>query len=368
MSPKIAHLTTVHKPRDNRIFNKECTALAASGFDITLIARGAGSEDVNGVHQHELPETRGRLQRLVGGGWNAWRALNSVRPKSVHVHDPELIPLALVWCRLNKAGFIYDSHEDLIGQIDGKDYLSGPARVLARLYARALMAIVDRFADAVVAATPVIARRFRRQQAHVVRNYPWLKDFPRVEQRDEVPGRVVYIGGITETRQVDSMLGTIAAVPESSMVLAGPTDAFAEKVIADITAEGRIDYIGPVPPTRIPEILASGAVGFVFLQPLPNYRESLPTKLFEYMAAGIPFVASDFPYFQELLEEYQAGLFVDTTSVDAPAEALRTLLADDQLRAEMGERGRRAIEEVFNFEADVPQLVEATNQSLRSCR
>lgn len=359
---KFLHLTTAHPPRDNRIFNKEATALAEAGLDVTLAAKQNGSEPVNGVRMVELPTMTGRLERFVRGPVEAWRALGRERPQLVHVHDPELIPMALLWARTHKAGFVYDAHEDLVGQIEDKHYLSPRMKAVARLYARAILMLADRGADGIVAATPVIAAKYRNRNTTVVRNYPWLRDYPQVE-RQEVDGRVVYVGALTKGRESDIMIETIKAVPESSMLMAGRPDAFTQQLIDALGPEDRVDFVGPVAPAEIPGILATGAVGFVFLEPLPNYKESLPTKLFEYMAAGIPFIASDFPYWRDLLEEHDAGIFVDTSTAEAPAAALRELLADPQRRREMGERGRRAIEEHFNFEADVEALVELSRKA-----
>ncbi|WP_203568878.1 glycosyltransferase [Aestuariimicrobium ganziense] len=359
----VAHLTTAHQPRDNRIFNKEASALAASGFDVVLIARGVGSDPVNGVQMVELPVTRGRLQRVVRGQLNAWRALGRVRPGLVHTHDPELIPLAWLWARTHRAAFIYDAHEDLVGQIDDKSYLPGPLKGMARLVARLLLKLADKGADAIVTATPVIAATFTHPRTVVVRNFPWLRDFPVVE-RHEVEGRVVYIGGLTQGRQSDVMMAAVEAVPRASLEMAGPPDAFTQRLIDALPQDSSITHVGVVSPQEIPGKLATAAVGLVFLMPLPNYLESLPTKLFEYMAAGIPFIASDFPYWRQMLDQFDAGVFVDTTTPEAPSAALNALLSDQERRHQMGIRGRRAIEQVFNFEADVPVLVKVTRDAL----
>lgn len=362
---RVLHLTTAHPPRDNRIFNKEASALAEQGYDVTLAAKQNGAEPVNGVKMVELPTLRGRLQRFTLGPLTAWRALDEQRPDLVHVHDPELIPMALLWARTHGSRFVYDAHEDLVGQIEDKHYLSAPMKAVARVYARLILGLADRGADGIVVATPVISKLYRNRNKAVVRNFPWLRDFPVVE-RKAVAGRVVYVGALTKGRESDVMIETIKAVPESSMVMAGRPDAFTQALIDQLTPEDRIDFRGPVAPSAIPGILATGAVGFVFLEPLPNYKESLPTKLFEYMAAGIPFIASDFPYWRELLDKYEAGIFCDTSTPEAPAAALRELLADPERCRQMGERGRRAIEQDFNFEADVPKLVELTERAAKS--
>lgn len=364
---RIAHLTTAHPPRDNRIFNKECSALAAAGIDVTLIAQNAGTGTENGVHLEALAPTTGRLQRLVLGQVRAWQALGRVRPDVVHVHDPEAIPTVMAWKLVHGAAAVYDAHEDLIGQIDDKPYMKPAVRVAARVYGKLILTLADRCFDGIVAATPVIRALYRNPNTAVVRNFPWLKDFPDVAERQPRPGHVVYVGGLTQGRQSDIMLDAIEA-SGATATIAGVPDAPTKARLDQLPADGPIDFLGRVNPDQIPGILATGAIGLVFLEPLPNYRESLPTKLFEYMAAGIPFIASDFPYWRELLEEHDAGIFVDSTSPEAPTEALRELIADPERARAMGQRGRRAIEQVFNFENDVDALVELEQRAARGRR
>ena len=104
----------------------------------------------------------------------------------------------------------------------------------------------------------------------------------------------------------------------------------------------------------------------MFMRPDKNHLDALPTKVFEYMAAGIPFIASNLPALVESLEKWDCGVFVDTSEdVTAAAEAAKELLADPERCKRLGENGRRAIAQEFNFEADVDALVTVEERALK---
>lgn len=357
--PDIVHLSTVHRTYDNRIYNKECQGLIEAGYACTLVVR-AGGDESGPVPVAALPSPRNRLARLTTMQVSAWRVLDRLRPKLLHVHDPELIPLAWLWARVRGSRCVFDAHEDLVKQIATKPYLSPWQRLPARAYGRLLTAWADRGMDAVVAATDSIAESFTHARVVVVRNYPWLRDFEG--EPTPVPGRMVYTGDLTEERKLSFMVRLAAAVrrrvPEAHLVLAGAVVGSESKKVADSLFDGDlVRHVGLLPPKEVPEVIRSGQVGLILLDPLPNYLASLPTKLFEYQAAGVPFVASDFPFWRAAFGPAGGGVFVDSEDVEGAATVIADLLMDPARCRELGANGRRAVDEGLNFEAEATKLV-----------
>ncbi|NNC75627.1 MAG: glycosyltransferase, partial [Acidimicrobiia bacterium] len=101
----------------------------------------------------------------------------------------------------------------------------------------------------------------------------------------------------------------------------------------------------------------SARVGVVVLHPLPNYIPALPIKMYEYMAAGIPVVASSGTLWGDTIKELRCGLVVDPLDPQAIADAIDSLLADATTAAAMGARGRAAVEKDFSWEAQGAELV-----------
>ena len=123
-------------------------------------------------------------------------------------------------------------------------------------------------------------------------------------------------------------------------------------------AWSRVVYHGRQERDGVAAALSRARVGLVVLQPRPNYLEALPVKLFEYMAAGIPCVASDFPLWREIIETAQCGLLVDPGDPEAIAAAVAWLLENESDAREMGQRGREAVENVYNWEGEARRLVD----------
>lgn len=362
---RVVHVTTAHSPTDNRIFRKECVSLAEAGFDVHLVAVTDHDHEVDGVHVVALPRHPSRWRRMLLGPRDAWKALERLQPDVVHVHDPELIPLAVLWRRRHHAAAVYDAHEDLPKQVMGKPYLPRALRPAVAYAAHLVEALADRYLDAIVAATPAIARNYHRASVVLVQNFPWLRDFPAVQPMDTTRSDVTYIGAIAEARGAFEMIRAVeASRQQARLVLAGSvasTDLLQHiEDAADTTT-----YLGQLPVEQVPFTLADARLGLAVLHPLPNYLEAQATKLFEYMAAGRPFIASDFPSWRSMLDRYNCGMFVNPLDVKALTAAIDALLADADLARGMGQRGRTALVEHFTFEAESTKLVAMARGVLR---
>lgn len=357
---KIAHLTSAHPRHDIRIFVKECATLAAAGHDVTLIvADGQGEEIHSGVRIHDVgPKSGGRLARMTGTVRRVYEAALALRPDLVHLHDPELIPAAL---RLKQAGIrvVYDVHEDVPRQVLSKHWIPGVARPWVSRGVEALESFAARRFDAIVAATPLIRDRFLRLGARAVAvcNYPILAELTHETPWESRRNEVCYLGGISRTRGIAPI---VAALPDTHtrLNLAGLWSE--PELKAQLQAQpgwARVNDLGVLDRRGVASVLAQSKVGLVTLLPTPSYVESLPIKLFEYMAAGLAVVASDFPLWRDIVEDADCGVLVDPEDPKAIAAAIERLLADDDTARAMGESGRRAVQQKYSWAAEGEALV-----------
>lgn len=356
---KVCHLTTVHRRHDARIFLKECSSLARAGHEvILLVADGLGNEERAGFRIIDAGTRPSALPaRFLFSARHMTRMALAIDADLYHFHDPELMTAGLSLKRRGKR-VVFDAHEDTPRQILAKTWGNPLLRkALSVLIGRLERGWVKRL-DAVAAATETIAAKFSVTggRVAVIRNYPILGGVPR--PRDGFPGRdVCYVGGLFPNRGLEEMANA-ARRAGAGLRLAGPfrpesiQAGYLERFAGVVKYEGFLDREG------VAALLSRCVAGLVVLGDLPHYRESLPVKLFEYMAAGLPVIASDFPKWREIVEGGRCGICVDPADIEAIAAAIRTLVGNPVEAAAMGARGARLVEERYNWNGEEGRLLE----------
>lgn len=353
---RVLHLASQHPADDVRIFHKECRSLAKAGYEVHLVAPDAVAHVQDGVFVHGFPLPGGyRPFRIARRLWRAWRTARAVGAELCHFHEPALVPVALL-LKLGGARIVYDVHEDHLGTLEYAPYRSGK-----RTGFRLFEALARRACDGFVAATPTIAREFPPERTVAVANYPLPDEFPEAANGKATGADVVYVGGITHARGLVEMVAAAAhlADPHARLVLIGrfsPPEL--EQEAQSLPGWSRVEYLGWLGRRGVGERLAAARAGLVVLHAERNYERSLPTKLFEYMAAGLPVVVSDFPFFRELLDSIGCAIYVDPLEPAQIAAAIDELLADEERAREMGRLGAAAVRERFGWQHEAPKLIE----------
>ena len=212
--------------------------------------------------------------------------------------------------------------------------------------------------SAVVAATPAIHERFSRiaRRSVLVANYPVEEELDHSGDQPRNP-TVCYVGGVEEIRGALTMVRAVE-LAGVELELAGsiyPTH-FQSRLIAE-PGWPRVRYHGLVPRVSARAIMRRCSIGLLLFLPEPNHVESQPNKLFEYMAAGLPVIASDFPLWRQIIERVGCGVLVDPTNPRAVASAITQMLANPEAAAEMGKRGREAVAESFTWKTQRQCLI-----------
>lgn len=363
MSATIVHVTTVHSPFDTRIFWKECRSLARDGYDVTLVAPGVPDGERDGVHVRGIPAPSSRLERLTSTGRAAVRRTLGLNPDLVHLHDPEL----LLWAPVLKRGgrvVVFDMHENLPAAILTKAWVSSSLRrALSISWAGAERLLLRGLPVVFAEQSYPRAYPFVRE-SEIVQNLPDIDALVTVEAEKATAPTLGYMGTITMERGCKAMIDAVASVRRNGiparLELIGPVaDAASSALLTAVTAGpdgGSVRVHGRLPPDQGWQIIARCHVGLALLSPTPNYIESYPTKLFEYMALGVPVVTSAFPLYREIVETERCGICVDPDSPDEIYQALKWLLEHPDEAAEMGDRGRRAVMQRYTWSAEFDRL------------
>lgn len=350
-------LTSGHKQRDIRIFVKEISSLVQAGYAVTYLVPGGTPEpDIQVV---PLKQHGGRAGRLLLSAFSAFSAARKQRADVYHFHDPELLLCGLL-LRICGKKVIYDVHEDVPRQIMAKTWIAKPLRRTASVLFEVWENFCARRMSGIVAATPVIEKRYQKKNRNTVNvnNYPILAEFlPLPTDQEEKHGGMCYLGDISGIRGIRELVRALE-MTDAGLLLAGryESDALKEEM-ESFPGYAKVRYLGYLDRKGVAQTLAQANVGMVTLHPTPNYLVSLPIKLFEYMAAGLPCVVSDFPYWRELVGDADCALFVDPLSPQDIAQAVQELISHPEKAREMGQRGRELVVRNYSWEKQAQILL-----------
>lgn len=364
---KVVHMTSVHTPFDPRIFHKECRSLARAGHSVTVIGRDWQEGERDSVKVKSIPGDSSRLGRMTRTVWRIYEEARRQDADVYHFHDPELIPIGLL-LRAGGKSVIYDIHEDVPKDIISKPYLPKWSRSWVSRFVDVLERTACGRFSALVVVTPSIAKRFTPINRHtvIVHNYPYVREL--IREGDEVPWEsrrqsVAYVGGLSLVRAIREMVYAMAYLPGSlpaQLELAGP-EAKGENNLAEVSLHpgwARVKNHGFIDQRSTFRILQNVRAGLVLFHPEPNHFEALPQKMFEYMVAGLPIIASDFPFWRKILGESGCAVFVDPQNPREISKAIEYILMNPREAEEMGRRGQATVLRNFNWDTEAEKLIQ----------
>lgn len=356
----ICHYTSVHQPFDIRIFHKECVSLVKAGYKVTLVATGVENQVVEGVQVIGVPKAKGRIERMFYLARKVTKTALAQQADFYHFHDPELLPHIGLLLRKGKK-VVYDAHEDLPKQLVAKPYLKSWQKPMVSMASNWLLKWFVPKLTGVVVATESIADYYNKLNKNVAiaRNYPLLSEGNQYLGFARKEAAICYVGGISEARGIFDLLDALQLTNGVYLNLAGSFHSAVEEARAKAhPAWERVHFHGQLGRKDLSTVLNVSQVGICVLHPLPNHIESLPIKLFEYMQAGLPVVASDFPLWKQIVQENECGVCVPSANPQALAIAIQQLISEPSNMFTFGANGKKAILERLNWEKEFETMLK----------
>jgi glycosyltransferase involved in cell wall biosynthesis len=258
---------------------------------------------------------------------------------------------------------IYDVHEDVPGDVRTKPWIAPPLRRPMAAVADVFERLAGHYFDAIFATTPLIAERFPPDKTITLQNFSLADEFAApnaIPYFGRLPN-IAYIGRLSLARGAHEMLTAVEMIPGelgARLLIAGMlVPPLSADELPRMPGGSRVRFLGQLSREDVAEMLGQCRIGVVLFHPVEGHVTAMPNKLFEYMSAGIPIVASDFPLWRPYVEGPNCGLLVEPCSPAAAADAMRWLLENPIEAEAMGRRGQEAVRTHFNWEGEASKMV-----------
>ncbi|GGD16852.1 glycosyltransferase [Hyunsoonleella pacifica] len=358
MIKKIAHITTVHYRYDVRIHYKYCKTLSEEkDFKVfQVVSDGLGPENFDNLSVIDLGSIRfGRIGRFFLGNIKVINYCLKTKMDLFHFHDPELLP-SISLLKLFGKKVVFDMHENFPSQILTKSYLPKLIRVALSNTVKFFQNVLFKFIPVIFAEHSYVKHFKTVKHKETILNYPLKKEFNSISEVKMSEFTLGYMGSVTFERGVLVMLEVVSELRRKgrniSIIFVGPMD----DNITDIdivkrgVSEGWAVFKGRLKAKDGWRLMAQCHIGMAVLKNSPNFIESYPTKLFEYMLLKLPIITSNFPLYKKIIDDAKCGIVVDPASNEEICSAILEIENDETKQMVMGENGKKTAIEKYSWE------------------
>tara|TARA_Y100000991_G_scaffold215122_2_gene204584 strand:+ start:3858 stop:4970 length:1113 start_codon:yes stop_codon:yes gene_type:complete len=360
---KVGHLSSAHNRFDTRIFYKQCQSLASDNRTVSLvIADGLGNEIKDNISIFDVGKQKNRFRRIFKSSNDVYKKALELNCNIYHLHDPELIRIGLKLKRDGKK-VIFDIHENIALQILSKEYIPKTLRkIISKIYRLYEIKKLKKF-DALIIAEHSYKKYYSSLNKNLVTvlNMPKIDHLKKFYSENRINNEIFYIGGISNNRGFDVLIQALKIlrlkIPDIFAHFIGPytKELIDNEQLNDIKENFKL--YGSLPLIKGLKYSQNSKIGLSILKPISNYTQSYSTKIFEYMAIGLPVITSNFKLYKDIIDENNCGICVNPENPNEIAKAIEFILINPEKAKEMGQNGSRLVKEKYNWTNEEFKLI-----------
>ncbi len=362
---RVCHVISGYFRTDARVFVRQCKSLHKHGFDVSILTNdGMPDEVIDGIAVHACRVSWPRWKTLLFARWQFLAKAIEIDADIYQIHSPELLGTGLALKRRGKR-VVYDAHEDMPRHILEKEWLPSPFRKLtAALFQLYMLYALRRYDDVVSPHSHVVADLQKRIGAGLlIANFPIFRPGVDItlEQyicRSQI---LIYSGTVYPYSNQEEIMSALGSFPDAEYHIAGYIDPDHSARLQSGPNGKQVSLLGRLNRADLFAFYQSALIGLVIYDYKLNLGWKLGSygtnKVFEYMEAGIPFICTDYILWEDIANRYDCAICVPPGDVDAIKNAIAYLLENKERAYAMGQNGRRAISEEFNWATEEQKYV-----------
>ena len=353
---------------DYRVY-REARILADAGYEVTVVGitfkGGPCLEGWEGIKVLRIPlRKRSSLKLQYGAFWlRLFFWLRKIKAHVFHAHDLDALLPTFFAAKMHRAKLVYDSHE----------YWTEMATVVSRRIIRSIWRTMERLlirgVDRTITVSPSIAEALSEQYAlrnlSVLRNIPYYRrpeESSKIRSLLQIPEErkiLLYQGGMLFGNGLENTIDAMKHINGAVLVLLGdgPMEGALKEKVRSEELSDCVKFLPRVPFQELHSYTCSAHIGLCAIKGTgKSFYFSSPNKLFEYLMAGLPVIASDFPEMRKVVLGAKVGLVVDPEDIDALRWAMTELLNNEERHARCRRRCL-AVAQKYCWEKEAPKLV-----------
>lgn len=348
-------ITGLYSRYDTLMFERQGRSLVEAGFRVTYIVCDNGTDEVrDGIYIVSTGfKPKNRFDRFFKTEKVLENFVNRVKADIYQISDPELIKFG---AKLKSKGYkvIFNLREYYPDMILGKRYLPKMLRYyFSKSYKRQFKKYFPKY-DAIFTVTlefvDILKSEYELNNVHLLTNYP-IPDLTFSLSEDEYMERqntLLYEGTIYSISRQEKVFDAISKIPELHYLLAGVIEERYDK-IKNHEYWPNVEFINGFKKEQLKEFFSRATISNT-LRDFGKLDGSLGViKIFESMEAGIPVLFTDVPTYRAIVEKYNCGLCANPNDSGSIENALQYLVNHKKEAYLMGQNGRRAVLEEFNW-------------------